>query len=84
MLVEPNSNDKGGLILTARFGLRFIKNTMFRSIITGTTTKEFIAWFKGFGDYVSEALASAPQPMEDNVVAGFPKISDSIHSISKQ
>ena len=50
----------------------------------GTTTKEFVAWFKDFGDDVSEMLASVLHPMDDTVVDGFPKISHSIHSTSKQ
>ena len=60
ILVEPavGGQPHEGLLLTARFGIRFIKYTIFRSIITATTTKEKNAEFKGFDEYVLKNLAS--------------------------
>jgi hypothetical protein len=45
----------------AEFDIRFIKSTMFRSLISNTTKSEFLKWFQGLGEYWSESIVA---PME--------------------
>mmetsp|Transcript_6171 Transcript_6171/g.13566 ORF Transcript_6171/g.13566 Transcript_6171/m.13566 type:complete len:784 (-) Transcript_6171:863-3214(-) len=54
LLVEPTPD--GGVSLTGRFEIRFIKRTMFRSIIANTTNGEFVSWFQGYKLMLIEAL----------------------------
>lgn len=54
LLVEPN--DDGAVIILAEFDIRFVKRTMFRSMISNTTRSEFLKWFQGLQVYWTEAL----------------------------
>ncbi len=54
ILIEPTPD--GGVSITSRFEIRFIKRTMFRTIITNTTKGEFISWFKGYKMMLIDAL----------------------------
>ena len=54
ILIEPTPD--GGVSITSRFEIRFIKRTMFKNIITNTTKGEFISWFKGYKMMLIDAL----------------------------
>ena len=54
ILIEPTPD--GGVSITGRFEIRFIKRTMFRSIITNTTKGEFVSWFSGYKMMLIDAL----------------------------
>ena len=54
ILIEPTPD--GGVSITSRFEIRFIKRTMFRNIITNTTKGEFVSWFKGYKMMLVDAL----------------------------
>ena len=54
MLIEPTPD--GGVSITGRFEIRFIKRTMFRSVITNTTKGEFVSWFSGYKMMLIDAL----------------------------
>ena len=59
VLVEPNGS--GTVMVVAEFDIRFIKSTMFRSLISNTTKSEFLKWFQGLGVYWSESVVSPMQ-----------------------
>jgi hypothetical protein len=62
VLVEPTAGENGtAVLILAEFDIRFIKSTMFRSLISNTTKSEFLKWFQGLGEYWSESIVS---PME--------------------
>jgi hypothetical protein len=54
ILIEPTPD--GGVSIIGRFEIRFIKRTMFRSIITNTTKGEFVSWFTGYKMMLIDAL----------------------------
>ena len=54
ILIEPTPD--GGVSITGRFEIRFIKRTMFRSIISNTTKGEFVSWFSGYKMMLIDAL----------------------------
>jgi hypothetical protein len=62
VLVEPTAGENGtAVLILAEFDIRFIKSTMFRSLISNTTKSEFLKWFQGLGEYWSESIVA---PME--------------------
>jgi hypothetical protein len=56
ILVEPK--DEGQVVVLAEFDIRFVKSTMFRSIIANTTRSECLKDIQGLGLYWTEALAT--------------------------
>lgn len=54
MLVEPTPD--GGVALTAAFEVRFVKRTMFRKVINGTSGSEVTKGLKGYEAYMRKAL----------------------------
>jgi hypothetical protein len=65
ILVEPM--DEGQVVVLAEFDIRFIKSTMFRSIIANTTRSECLKDIQRLGVYWAEAIAT-PNTSEDSVV----------------
>jgi hypothetical protein len=59
VLVEPQG-DK--ILLVAEFDIRFVKSTMFRSIIVNTTRAEFIKYFKDYLAFITEIAEGKPPP----------------------
>lgn len=62
ILVEPK--DEGQVVVLAEFDIRFVKSTMFRSIIANTTRSECLKGIQGLGKYWMEALALLETPDE--------------------
>jgi hypothetical protein len=58
ILVEPTGENGTAVLILAEFDIRFIKSTMFRSLISNTTKSEFLKWFQGLGEYWSESIVS--------------------------
>ncbi len=50
------STEDGGIILTSRFEIRFIKSTMFRRIIERTTKDEFLKWADRFRKLLADSI----------------------------
>jgi hypothetical protein len=63
VLVEP-ANEKGVVVVLAEFDIRFVKRTMFRSIIANTTRSECLKGIQGYGVYWTKALATPETPEE--------------------
>ena len=67
VLLEPNAD--GAVVILAEFDMRFVRSTMFRSLISNTTRSEFTKWFQGLEVYWSEAMvdllpAESPEEKE--------------------
>ena len=62
VLVEPK--DEGQVVVLAEFDIRFVKSTMFRSIIASTTRSECLKGIQGLGRYWTEALEQLETPDE--------------------
>lgn len=54
-----SSTDEGAISLTVKFGVSFIKRTMFRSIITATAIKDVTAFHRGFIDLVQKTVGDS-------------------------
>ncbi|KAI2501156.1 protein of unknown function (DUF4782) [Fragilaria crotonensis] len=60
-----SANDDGTVTVAAYFDIRFVKSTMFRSIIANTTRSEFVKWFQNLLNMLRrEATALAAPPSE--------------------
>jgi hypothetical protein len=60
-----SANDDGTVTVAAYFDIRFVKSTMFRSIIANTTRSEFVKWFQNLLNMLRrEASALALPPSE--------------------
>ena len=60
-----SANDDGTVTIAAYFDIRFVKSTMFRSIIANTTRSEFVRWFQNLLNMLrKEATALALPPSE--------------------
>jgi hypothetical protein len=75
LLVE--STEDGGIILTLRFEIRFIKSTMFRRIIERTTKDEFL---KGSSRLRQVLTQSFPEEVssEETIIVSPPALSSKI------
>jgi hypothetical protein len=62
ILVEPK--DEGQVVVLAEFDIRFVKRTMFRSIIANTTRSECLKGVQGLGIYWTGAVALPETPEE--------------------
>jgi hypothetical protein len=90
ILVEPK--DEGQVVVLAEFDIRFVKRTMFRSIIANTTRSECLKAIQGYGAYWTKALAAPETPEEavarrrssiESVERGRSSISDGYSSRRK-
>lgn len=54
VLVEPKGEDS--VSVTMEFKMTFVKSTMFKSIISRTTSSEFVALFQAMADFMSNNL----------------------------
>jgi len=58
------ANDDGTVTISAYFDIRFVKSTMFRSIIANTTRSEFVKWFQNLLAMVRIQASALPSPEE--------------------
>eukprot|EP00536_Pseudo-nitzschia_multiseries_P014356 jgi/Psemu1/310852/fgenesh1_kg.689_\ len=73
--VERTSDDR--LVLNIRFGLVFVKSTMFRSLITRTTNGEFHTFMGNMADFIGKNCCgggTAPAPAPPAIVAEKPPL----------
>jgi VAD1 Analog of StAR-related lipid transfer domain len=61
------ANDDGTVTISAYFDIRFVKSTMFRSIIANTTRSEFVKWFRNLLEMVRSQALALPSPDEGAV-----------------
>jgi hypothetical protein len=61
------ANDDGTVTISAYFDIRFVKSTMFRSIIANTTRSEFVKWFQNLLAMVRSQSLALPSPEEGTV-----------------
>mmetsp|Transcript_21065 Transcript_21065/g.26793 ORF Transcript_21065/g.26793 Transcript_21065/m.26793 type:complete len:400 (-) Transcript_21065:110-1309(-) len=62
-MVEPSP--EGGVILTAKFEMRFVKKTMLKGIMETTSRGEYTDFYKGFANMAVEAIESEKDKSED-------------------
>lgn len=86
LLVEP-SPDGENVTVTAKFEVKFVKRTMFKKIVALTTGNEFTDFFKGYGNYLEDAL-NVPKKEEEGVfasiVAGIEEAGQAVENSMKE
>ena len=65
--VEPRG--KGSVVVNMEFEITFVKSTMFKSIISKTTTSEFTNILQAWASFMSRALGEAPAALVVEPVA---------------
>jgi len=65
LLVERNTEENGGgWLVNIRFEIVFVKSTMFRSLISRTTTGEFNAFMKDLAGYLDNLFDKSSVPLD--------------------
>lgn len=59
IIVAASKEDKGTVLVTLEFELEFVKSTMFRRIITSTTTSEMTKFFQGLKVFMADSVAKS-------------------------
>lgn len=65
VIVEQHDND-GSIQMTARFQVRFVKNTMWKKLIERMTRTEVDAWFQGYARMINSAMNGSPVSITDS------------------
>jgi hypothetical protein len=76
LLVESTEN--GGIILTLRFEVRFIKSTMFRRIIERTTKDEFLKGANRLRQVLAQSIPDEVSSSEEIIIVSPPTLSSKL------
>jgi hypothetical protein len=81
--IMVESTKDGGIVLSGWFQIRFLKKTMFRSIIEKATSKEFVEYLRGYGDMVRLATATTTTTTRTTPTTGQRSSSDTSVKVAR-